>query len=123
MNHLQTAREAVSILVGDGVDVQAYAFMPDRLVPPAAITLPASPYLSSGETFGTFTLGLEVVVVVNSKVNETGANNLDGLIVDAVVELVNAGISVSEVSEPWELTSSTGNYLAATITTNQPIRL
>ncbi|MGK0715143.1 hypothetical protein ACR5KS_03610 [Leucobacter sp. W1153] len=123
MNALQTVRESVATLASDATGAQAHPFMPGRLVPPAAIVLPGSPYLSSGDTFGTFRMGLEVVVVAAGKVNETASNTLDGLIVDTVVELVNAGISVSEVSDPWSLTVSNAEYLAATITTTQPVEL
>lgn len=123
MNALQTAREAVATLTGEATGAQAHPFMPGRLVPPAAIVLPGSPYLSSGDTFGTFTMGLEVVVVASGKVNETASNTLDDLIVATVVGLVNAGISVSEVSDPWSLSVSNAEHLAATITTSQAIRL
>lgn len=122
MTGLQTAREAMAGLLEAGIAAQAHPFMPGRIVPPAVIVLPGSPYLGAGDTFGTFELRLEVVVVAAAKVNETAANTLDGLILDAVVELTNADVSVVEVSEPWALTSSNAEYLAATITTSQTIR-
>lgn len=123
MSTLQTAREQVAALTSEATGVDAHAFMPGRLVPPAAVVLPGSPYLDHGTTFGRFTMGLEVVVVAPGKVNETASNTLDGLIADTVVALVNGGISVSEVSEPWSLSVSNAEYLAATITTSQPIEL
>lgn len=123
MNALQNARERVATLTGEATGAQAYPFMPGRLVPPAAVVLPGSPYLSSGGTFGTFVMGLEVVVVAPGKVNETASSTLDELIVNTVAQLVNAGLSVSEVSEPWSLSVSNAEYLAATITTSQPIGL
>ena len=123
MSTLQAAREAVATLIQDEIEIQAHPFMPSRIVPPAMIVLPGSPYLSAGDTFGSFELRLEVVLVSAAKVNETAANTLDGLIDDTVVGLTNANISVVEVSEPWALASSNAEYLAATITTTQAIRL
>lgn len=124
MSALQDAREAMAELLASELDgAQSFPFMPDRFTPPAAIILPGAPYLTSSGTFGTFTLGLEVIVVANATVNETGANALDQLVDDATVALVNAGISVSEVSEPWQMSSQNAKYLAATITTSQPVSL
>lgn len=123
MNALQTARINVAAVAGDATGAQAHPFMPGRLVPPAVIVLPGSPYLNASGTFGTFTMNLEVVVIAPGKVNETASNSLDDLIVDTVVELVNTGITVNEVSDPWSLSSSNAEYLAATITTSQPVKL
>jgi hypothetical protein len=120
---ITTTREAMAELVGTATGAQAHAFMPGRIVPPAVIVLPGTPYLASSGTFGTFALGLEVVLVASANVNETGATTLDQLVDDAVVALVNAGLSVSEVSEPWQLSSGNASYLAATITTTQPVTL
>lgn len=123
MNVLQSTREHAASLIEDALKVQAHPFMPGRIVPPTAIVLPGSPYLAPTGTYGTFTAGLEVVVVAPGKVNETASNTLDALITDTVATLVNDGISVSEVSEPWSLSSSNAEYLAATITTTQPVEL
>lgn len=123
MSALTDARESIATLLGQATGAQAHAFMPDRIVPPSVIVLPGTPHLTASGTFGTFTLGLEVVLVAPAKVNETAATTLDQLIDDAVVALVNAGISVSEVSEPWQLSSANATYLAATITTTQPVSL
>ena len=123
MSAITDARTAVAELLEAALDAQAHPFMPDRIVPPAAIVLPGTPYLTATGTFGSFALGLDVVLVADSKVSATGATTLDGLIDDAVVALVNGGIGVSEVSEPWQLTAGTATYLAATVSTSQPIHL
>ena len=124
MSAISDARVAMaSLLAGELADVQTFAFMPSRFSPNAVIILPDAPYLSAGSTFGTFTLGLSVVVVADAKVNESGANTLDQLVDDATVALVNAGIAVSEVSEPWQMSAGNAAYLASTITTTQPVSL
>jgi hypothetical protein len=97
--------------------------MPDRIVPPAAVVLPGSPYLTASGTFGTFTAQLSVVLITDAKVNSTATTALDDLIENAVVALVNAGVSVSEVSEPWQLSSANASYLAVTLTTTQAVAL
>lgn len=123
-NALTTAREAVAETLKDALDVRSHATMPDRIIPPTIITLPGTPYLTtSGTTFRSFTFGLDVVLVADAKVSSTGSETLDGLIDDAVVALVNSGVGVLEVSEPWQLSSGTATYLAATISTTQPIYL
>jgi len=97
--------------------------MPGRIVPPAVVILPGTPYLTAGSTFGTYTAQLSAVLIVDSKVSETATPALDDLIEDAIVALVNDGLSVSEVSEPWSLESANAKYLAVTITTNKPVAL
>lgn len=123
MSALTDARKAVADLLGGATSVQAHPFMPDRIVPPAIIALPGTPYLTTSGTFGSFALGLDVVLVADAKVSATGAKTLDGLIDDTVVALVNGGIGVTEVSEPWQLAAGTATYLAATVSTTQPIHL
>lgn len=123
MSAITDAREHLATVVADGTGVTAHAFMPDRLTPPAVIVLPGTPYLAASGTFGSFTLGLDVVVVTDAKVNASGAQTLDALLDDAVVDLVNDGIGVSEVSEPWSMTFGNATYLASTITTQQPVHL
>lgn len=123
MSALTDARTHLADVLAQGTNVQTFAFMPDRMTPPACIVLPGTPYLSAGATFGKFTLGLEVVLVTDAKVNETGAQALDSLVDDAVVALVNDGIGVSEVSEHWQMTIGNATYLASTITTQQPVQL
>lgn len=123
MSALSEARQAVADLLDAATSAQTHPSMPDRIVPPAIITLPGTPYLTASGTFGSFALGLDVVLVADGKLASTGALALDALIDDAVVALVNAGIGVTEVSEPWQLTAGTATYLAATISTSQAIHL
>ena len=123
MSVLTATRQATADLLGEALDIQSFAAMPDRIVPPSVIVLPGSPYLSNGNTFGTFTAQLSVVLVTDAKVNATATTALDELIENATVALINAGISVSEASEPWQLSSANATYLASTLTTTQNIAL
>lgn len=123
MSKLQAIREGAAQLVGEATGAQAHPFMPARIDPPSVIVLPGSPYLEPSGTFGTFTVNLEVVVVSPSKVNETASDVLDDLIIKTIVNLVNANVTVNEVSDVWAITVSNAEYLAATITTSQPVTL
>lgn len=122
MSVLTQLRETTAQLLATD-DLQVFSAMPDRIVPPAAVVLPGTPYLEPSGTFGTFTARLSVVLIVNAKVNATATAELDDLIEDAVVDLVNAGISVGEISEPWQLSAQNATYLAVTISTAQPVAL
>lgn len=90
-------------------------FVPGRLVPPLMIITPNSPYIESGDTFGSFKTHFSIEVVSPTASNDTNTEALDVLIEDALVSIVNAGILLESVSRPYSLEANNATYLAASI--------
>ena len=63
------ARTALaSILTDAGLRVSA--FVPDRITPPLAVLEPSGDWVVSGDTFGSFRIGFDVTLIVQTAANE-----------------------------------------------------
>ena len=98
-------------------------YIPGAITAPAVLVTPASPYVESGITYGSYNLRTVVSLAVRPGSNDTVTEELDAAIEDAVVALVNAGVLVESVSQPYGLGSSNAEFLAVDITTTTPITL
>jgi len=101
----------------DSLDVQSYDHVPPRLVPPAVVVIPGSPYLEAGDVFGTWTIRHTVAVVAGRGTNERVTEDVDELITRAVCALTEASIGVEQVSTLYSYEANGGQFLAADITT------
>lgn len=101
-----------------------YGFMPGRLSGTAIIVLPSTPYLDTeGAPFGTFNVNHTVSPAVRTGDNETVTKQLDELVENTLVALVNAGVSVSEVSTFYPLSMNEAQFVAVDITVTQTVKL
>lgn len=94
-----------------------HQYVPERLVPPAAVIVPGDPYLEHRETdpFGQMTVNWEVWLVRGSETNETATSQLDTEIEQQIEALRANGFGVERVSEPFTYAVQNGNYLATII--------
>ncbi|GAA0959142.1 hypothetical protein [Frigoribacterium faeni] len=114
---LAAEREFVRVILADliGDDGAAYTYIPERTVLPAYLVTPNSPYLSSGQTFATATLNLEVTYVSARGGNEKVTQEVDDNISSAITALMSAGISVNGADQPQSITLNGIAYLSQTI--------
>lgn len=115
MSTLGDERQAIlDALVGD---YTRFAFVPDRLVPPAAIVTPSDPYLERRDTdpFGTLTASFEVWLVQANATNETVTAALDAEIETQAQALKAVGFAVERVSEPFMYAVQNGQFLTSII--------
>lgn len=114
----QLRKDTASRLTAAGVP--AWAFVPERITPPAAVVLPDHPYVSGDEAdgltmCGNFRVRLRVNVLAGPGTNELTADNLDELVVQAVNELDRGGFATLTVSEPAEVELNGAAYLGTVI--------
>ena len=116
MSVLGTERDAIAdALVGNWT---RHTFVPDRVVPPAAIITPAEPYLEHRDTdpFGTLTVQFEVWLVAAQGTNAVVTDHLDTEIERQIDALTVAGFSVERVGEPFMYAVQGANYLTVVLT-------
>lgn len=107
------AGERATIVAALTGDYEKHPYVPDRLVPPAAIVAPGDPYLEhrDTDTFGTHTASFEVWLVQRTGSNETVTTALDDEIEAQVEALTGAGFAVERVSEPFMYQVQNAQYL------------
>lgn len=117
------SRNAVAtVLTNAGLRV--FAFVPERAAPPMAILTPSGDWVTSGDTFGAFRVGLDVNLIVANAANETMINALDELVDDTLTAINNAsGFYAAQVGNPTYTDISGTDYLSATITVYQNTKL
>lgn len=123
MSVLGDLRAAIASELTLETDLPALSYIPGRIVPPIYLVSQGSPYVSSGDTYGTFRVQLSVEVISPTAANDTNTEALDTMIEDALVSLVNNGYSVASTTQPFQLDVNNASYLAATITVSKNISL
>lgn len=104
---LQTALAAGGLTVLD--------HLPERIVPPVAIIAAGSPYLETGESFGSWRVRFTVVLVCSQGTNETATKQLDDSVTAAAVALDNAGWGIERVDQPTMLGHANTHFLSTTV--------
>lgn len=108
-------------LVAAGLN--ALDHLPGRVVPPAAIILPGSPYLEPADQFGQTRLRFEALLVASTGENSTQTKELDELIATATAAVVEDGWTLGQVAKPGMLASGNAAYLSTSITVSTLITL
>lgn len=104
--------------------VPVAAAMPDRFTPPIAILIPGSPYISEGDTFGSFTVRHEVVVLAGQGENASTVNSLGTLVERAVHSVVEDDLLfLDEVSQPALFSHRGAEYLSCVLSVRVMDRL
>ncbi len=96
-------------LISDGITTEYY--VPPRITPPLAIISPDNTYVTQGDTFATFELGLNITLVAQSASNEKASEDLDELIVTAI-GAIPAMWRIDSVEQPFALSANNAEYIA-----------
>jgi len=115
MSTLTGLRSALdTVLTGRGLRTADH--LPERVVPPLAIIGAGSPYVESGERFGTFAVRFTVFLVAAKAANQTATAELDDLVTRAVAAVMDApGWGVERVDQPSMLDTGGAQYLSTTL--------
>lgn len=117
------ARAALAVVLEDG-GLRSTEFVPERITPPLAVIEPAADWVQSGETFGTFRVGFDVTLIVQTASNQVVSSHLDELVDEALSAIAGAtGFYASAVSAPSLLSVQNAEYLSTTITVYQNTKL
>jgi hypothetical protein len=101
-----------------------YDHVPERPAVPAAVVLPATPYVTpDGGTYGKWLGRFVVALLVPGKVNSPATDQLDALICDVLPALEDADFSVAEVSTFYSYSANGAQYLAADVTATDSISI
>lgn len=95
--------------------VRTHGFLPERIVPPLALLAAGSPYLESGDTYGSYKVRFTIVLVASQATNEVATKELDEAVTAAVVALDKARWGMERVDQPTMMQSSNTHYLSTTI--------
>ena len=112
MNTLAGCRTELRLLLG-AAGVSVIDHIPERVVPPAALLEPGSPYMEDGETFCELTVRFQLVILAPVAVNEVETNALDQLICDAIDALDTW--NVERVDQPQGFEINNAQFLGARI--------
>lgn len=94
--------------------INSFDYLPERLNPPVAIVSPGEPFVEEGDTFTTFKVTLDVVLVAGKATNVVSTDQLYDLIDTAIFNL--GDWKVSTVQRPYQLEANGAYYLATTLT-------
>ena len=111
MTHIitQTRIDLKNELEADGINAEYY--IPPRITPPLAIISPDTNYVSQGDTFASFGIGLTITLITQTKSNEKATEDLDDLIVSAIGS-IPAFWRIDSVDQPFTLNVNNADYLA-----------
>lgn len=75
--------------------------LPARFTPPIAVLVPGSPYVESGELFGSYKVRHTVVLIVGGGSTVAASERLDGLIAQALAAVVESdGFYLESIDQP-----------------------
>lgn len=100
----------------ESIDIKCFEYMPERIVPPMAMLTAGSPFISAGNTFGSFNIVMNIELVVPTGTNEVETQSLDKMIEDVIVILANKDINIYQVDQPQMLSANNATYMMATAT-------
>jgi hypothetical protein len=123
MSGIADARAALAAQLTEATDKVAFAYMPGRLNPPCWVVDAGSPYLDSGNTFGSLLVRFDAVYFAKP----SAANSLVTAEVDDVFEAAATGLFGGD----WEVetvtvvdeTANGATYLGGVFTVTKTINL
>lgn len=121
VNEITAAKaEFALVLTEAGLDV--YPYIPNRITPPVVVVRHGSPYLQPATVGNEYSLGLELVLLATTAVNEVATEALDALIEQVINALPNYAY-MANVSQPQIFSENGADYLGTSIAINLDITL
>ena len=121
VNEITAAKAEFALALAEaGLDV--YPYIPDRITPPVVIIRAGSPYLTVTTVGNEYDLGLELVLMATTAMNEMATESLDALIQDTLNALPNYAV-MTDVAQPQIFTESGADYYGCVISVNLEITL
>lgn len=119
---LTDTRQDIADVLAGGAPV--HTFVPDRIIAPAVLVVPGSPYLAQeAQPFGSLTARFDVWIVTGAGTNETVTTTLDAAIEARADALSAAGFGVEEIGQPFLYTVQGAQLLTVIITVTTTVTL
>lgn len=109
----ESVQEALEVIEGLLVlDHTDYA----RIQPPVAITVPTDPFMTPGDAFGSWDMGMQVILIPKS--GENSAKDLEDLVLEAIHALHEFDVIAVSAPQSVGLTYAgrTNSYWASVVT-------
>lgn len=107
-NTLRSARDELALLLS-AAGVSVFTYLPERVTPPVAVIEPGQPYMVQGDTFDSFTVRLNVILLAAPASNERATEELDQAICD-VIDAVDT-FYADTIDQPSAFSSGGAEYL------------
>lgn len=104
-------------------EATAIAHIPETITPPAILITPADPYLVNGDTFGTWTIALIVLLIADSGASLDATDALDTLLADALAKLAADDWTIGDTAQPHTITINGNAHLCTAIDITATITL
>lgn len=95
-------------------DIEAFEYIPERVIPPVVVINSGSPFLVP-ETIGSeYTMNLELVLIAGTATNETATEELENLIEKTLLALPAYAV-LQRVDKPFALAINNVEYLSTNV--------
>lgn len=116
----QAKADLAEFLEDAGINAEYY--IPSRITPPLAIISPNGTYVSQGDTFSSFEVGVEITLIAQTASNLKTTEVLDEAICTAI-GAIPASWTISSVEQPFALQTGNAEYLATKINVTTQITI
>lgn len=108
-------RELADLVAGDPVELTTYDHVPGRVQLPAAFIMAGAPYLQQGDTFGSWTVRHQAVLLTHPSLNSETTDQLDELLDSVRRRLTADDWLIEQIEQPKILDLSGSEVLAVAI--------
>lgn len=122
MSNEITTSKAEFALVLQEAGLNVFPYVPNRIVPPVVVIRSGSPYLEPTTLGNEYNLGLDLVVLATTAVNEVATEKLDEALQTLLNALPNYAL-LGSVGQPQIFTENGAEYLGATVSVTLEITL
>lgn len=123
MGILKDQRHKLGLILEEVNFPTVYEYVPERTHAPCAMVVFGSPFLESGEVFGTSRLRYEIDVIPQTGSNEAVTNELEDFVEALLPLLSDADYDIVQVGQPRIRNANNASYLVATITVTTDVVL
>lgn len=123
VNPLTNIREEITDALTEA-GIKAIEYVKENIVPPVAVVIPATPYVTLPEgknPFGEYNINIMILLIAGKGTNKGTAEKIDSMIVDVLDALDDWDIT--EVTAPQEMNLKGTPYMGAVVTLEQNTKL
>jgi hypothetical protein len=122
MSNEITTSKAEFALVLQEAGLNVFPYVPNRIIPPCVVIRSGSPYLEPSTLGNEYNLGLDLVILATTAVNEVATEALDEALQTLLNALPNYAV-LGSVSQPQIFNENGADYLGATVSVTLEITL